>query len=103
MSDARSDRELISEPITPDPASYLVADAAAGEPPIPSRFTWRGRRYELVRVERTWKSTNAGVYHVGDVYLRRHWADVVTVCGERLRLYGERGAKPRWYLHSRSR
>jgi len=98
-----TDREFVSETIEPDPGSWRVAEAATGEPALPGRFVWRGRTYEIEAIERTWKTTDAGVHHVGDTYLRRHWADVRTACGARLRLYGERGGRPRWFLHSRLR
>ncbi len=84
-------RELISEPIEPDPDSFTL-DAGAGAPLLPRRFTWR-----------TWKTTDAAHRPVGNTYLRRHWADLKTRCGEHLRIYGERGGHPRWFLHSRVR
>jgi len=97
-------RELISEAVAPDPASFSRAGVAPGEPARPARFTWRGRAYEVAEVLRSWKTTSAGPYTTGDVYLRRHYADIRTVCGEELRLYGERGGREdRWFLHSRSR
>lgn len=95
-------RELISEPIEPDPDSFTV-DAGAGAPLLPRRFTWRECTFEIVVVERTWKTTDAAHRPVGNTYLRRHWVDVETRGGERMRIYGERGGHPRWFLHSRVR
>ena len=96
------DRELISEPIEPDPDSFTV-DAGAGAPLLPCRFTWRERTFEIARVARTWKTTDAGHRPVGNTYLRRHWVDLETRCGAHMRIYGERGGRPRWFLHSRTR
>lgn len=100
-------REFVSEPIEPDPDSFTVegpvADGGAGTPLLPRRFTWRGRTYEVATVERTWKTTDAAHRNPGNTYLRRHWADLSTVCGEQMRVYGERGGYPRWFLHSRAR
>ena len=97
-------RELISEPIEADAASFTREGAAPGEPAWPRRFRWRGRDYEIERLERSWKTTDAHVYKSGDAYLRRHYADVVTACGVRLRIYAERGGRTgRWFLHSRTR
>ena len=95
-------REFVSEPIEPDPESYAV-DGGAGSPLVPQRFTWREHTYEIATVERTWKTTDAGHRTTSNAYLRRHWADVETVCGQRMRIYGERGGRPRWFLHSRAR
>ena len=98
------DRELIGEPIEPDLTSFDRGAAAAGEPALPWRFLWRGRAYEVTGVTRRWKTTNDGPYHQGDVYVRRHYAELTTACGEQMRVYGERGGRAaRWFLHSRGR
>ncbi len=95
-------REFISEAVDPDPASFDCEGTAPGEPAWPRRFAWRGQSYEIAEVLRTWRTTSAGPYTTGDVYLRRHYAEVRTTCGELLRLYGERGGRAaRWFLHSR--
>jgi hypothetical protein len=97
-------REFISEPVEPDPRTFDRAGVAPGEPAWPLRFGWRGQTYEIVEVVRTWRTTSAGPYTTGDVYLRRHYAEVRTACGEALRIYGERGGRAaRWFLHSRVR
>ncbi len=95
-------REFISEPLVPDPESFVPG--AAGEPLLAQRFTWRERAFEIVAIERRWKTTDAAhSASGGGGYVRRHWADVRTACGERLRIYGERGGRPRWFVHSRAR
>ena len=106
--DPPSPRELIGEPIEPDPTSFDARPAARGEPARPRRFRWRGEAYEVAEVLRSWKTTDGAHKPVGDVYVRRHWIDVRTSEGEELRLYAGRGTPrgrrgPRWWLHSRAR
>ena len=82
---------------------FAAAAMARGEPGLPKAFTWRGRRFEVVRVIATWKSSTADR---GEKYLRRHWFDVLAATGERLTLYCERQAhnrrrpKARWWLYT---
>ena len=107
-ADASNPRELIGERVEPDPGSFGAARAARGEPAWPRRFAWRGRTYEIAAVERAWKTTDSAHRPVGDAYVRRHWIDVCTTEGERMRLYADRGTPrgargSRWWLHSRLR
>lgn len=97
-------RELISEPLEPDPTSFSREGVAPGAPAWPLRFTWRDRVYEVDAIERDWKGTNAGPYMTGDVYVRRFYADIRTTCGEQLRIYADKSqARGRWMVHSRAR
>ena len=97
-------RELISEPLEPDPTAFSRDGVPAGAPAWPLRFTWRARVYEIETIERTWKTTNASPYTTGDIYVRRHYADVRTACGAQLRIYADRsGRRGRWMVHSRAR
>lgn len=74
-----------------------------GEPGLPQAFEWRGRRYDVASVESSWKGHGTDR---GDVYVRRHWYDIVTACGQRMRIYfdrnpGRAGSKrSRWWLYS---
>jgi hypothetical protein len=74
-----------------------------GEPGVPRGFVWRGRRYEIAAVESSWKGHGKDR---GDTYVRRHWYDVATVCGRRMRIYfdrnpGRSGSKrSRWWVYS---
>lgn len=77
---------------------------ARGEPGVPRRFTWRGRRYEVAEVERRWKELNPAPAAAGDRYVRRHGYAILTIGGERLRLIAERRGRrgqPRWWLRER--
>ena len=69
-----------------------------------ARFRWRDGDYAVAHVERMWKTTDAGIYKSGDSYVRRHYLDIETACGARMRLYTNRGGRPPgWFLHSRAR
>ena len=68
--------------------------------------TWRGRRYEIANIAGKWKTSSADR---GEMYLRRHWFEIVTGTGERMTLYCERQAKnakkpkARWWVYSVTR
>ena len=89
------------EPIEPEPGSFDARRMARGEPGLPLRFTWRGRRYEVAEVERAWRELSAAPSPGADRYVRRHGYDVVTTDGTRMRLVGERGRGSRagrWWI-----
>ena len=94
---------FISEPIEPEAGSADPSAMGRGEPGLPRRFSWRGNHYEIDEVVANWKSHGQDR---GDVYVRKHWYDVVTTTGERMRLYFDRnpqrsGSKlGRWWLYS---
>ena len=96
-------REFVSEPLTPDAGSGSLAAMAQGEPGLPRAFTWRGTRYELARVDATWKGHGEDR---GDTYVRKHWYDIVTTSGLRLRVYFDRNPgrggsqRSRWWVYS---
>ncbi len=96
--------EFISEPIDPEPGSFDAAGMARGEPGLPARFSWRGREFRVSEILRTWK-TSAREGGVGELYLRRHWWRIRTVCGEEMTLYAQRQARGRrrWYLYTLAR
>jgi len=96
--------QLISEPITP--LELGNAAMTAGEPALPLRFKWRDAEYtvfEVVSKEREFR--REGHTASGELYLRKHWVEVVTTTGERMKLYCERQARgrnkaQRWWLYS---
>ncbi len=76
---------------------------ARGIPGVPRRFRWRGRAFEVAKVEDTWKELSASPPGGGDRYVRRHGFTVRTTDGEILKLVAARGsARVRWYLRSGS-
>lgn len=95
--------QFVSEPIEPEALSANPAAMGRGEPGLPKRFTWRGQAYEIARVAETWRSHGEDR---GDVYVRKHWYDVVTTSGVSMRIYFDRNpqrsgsARGRWWVYS---
>ena len=88
---------FVSEPIEPDASSIDSARLAQGEPGVPRAFVWRGQRYEIAGVEKTWKTWRIDR---GDRYVDRHWFTVLTKTGDRMRIYCLRSERTnrRWWL-----
>ena len=100
--------EFISEGIQPVPGSFDTSRMAAGEPGIPHQFRWRSRLFAVSKVLRTWRETGPCHHGSGEAYVRKHWFDVQTESGEKLKIYFERQAKTgsskrRWWLFSMER
>lgn len=102
-----SNEELISEAITPDPATADASAMSRGEPGMPTGFTWRDRHYAIVAVLAEWKASEAWNHSPhGQRYYRKHFYRVRTDSGEVMTLYGLRHTKPgesrrkRWWLYT---
>lgn len=98
---------LISEEVTPAEASVDARAMSRGEPGLPAQFTWRGRRFGVAEVLRTWKSASPEGGRAGaNMYVRRHYYEVRCCSGEVMTLYCERQpqsrarAKCRWWLYT---
>lgn len=97
------DEAFVSEAVAPEAGTFDASAMARGEPGLPRVFTWRGRRFEVAQVLATWKTSTADR---GEMYLRRHWYEVLAASGERMTLYCERQArnrtraKARWWLYT---
>jgi len=95
--------EFVSEPIEPAMGAADLAAMSRGEPGLPKRFTWRGQTFEVTQVLATWKTSTR---ERGDLYLRRHWFEIATSSGRRMKLYCERQTKTRskpksrWWLYT---
>ena len=94
---------FVSEPIQPEAGTFDTEAMARAEPGVPRAFVWRGERYAVAAVLAKWKTHGEDR---GDTYVRRHWFDVVTESGHRMRLYFDRNptnrgrAKGRWWLYT---
>jgi hypothetical protein len=109
VSSAR-DQVFVSEPIVPQPGSFSTVPMAAGLGSLPSAFTWRNRRYEIVEcLDHTKVSAPEGGVEGHERYLRRQMFCVRLHTGQAATLYLERhaprGASPRaarrrWFLYS---
>lgn len=96
---------FVSEAIIPVVATSDTLRMAAGEPGLPREFLWRGRTIEIAAVIRTWHETGRCSHGSPEKYVRRHWFEVTTTCGETMKIYferqprrGQKGA--RWWLFS---
>ena len=93
---------FVSEPLQAVAGTGDAGAMARGEPGLPVGFVWRGREYRIEAVARAWKSTGMDR---GEVYLRRHWWELIMATGERMVVYCERQARDRkhpgrrWWLY----
>lgn len=99
--------EFISEPIEPV-GGFDTAAMSRGEPGAPPAFRWRDRAYEVVARIGQWKSSSReGGRAQGQLYLRRHYYELMMDDGSRWTVYFERqprrsgSAKVRWFLYTR--
>ena len=74
---------FVSEAIVPVTATYDTARMAAGEPGLPRAFTWRGRTVEVAAVLRSWRETGKCRHGSPELYVRKHWYEVVTGAHQR--------------------
>ncbi len=90
---------FVGEPIDPDASTMDPSLLSQGEPDAPNAFVWREARYEIETVERRWKTHKMDR---GDKYVDKHWFEVITTGGERMRLYFDRRPKvaKRWWIFS---
>lgn len=96
---------FVSEPIKPVVATSDTARMAVGEPGLPREFVWRGRTIEIATVLRTWRETGKCRHGSPELYVRKHWFEVVTTSHETMTIYFDRqprkGRKDaRWWLLS---
>jgi phosphoribosylglycinamide formyltransferase-1 len=98
--------KFVSEPITPVAGAFETSGMLVGEPGAPQRFRWRDTEYEVTRVLKQWRETSPCRHGSGEMYVRKHWYEVATTDGHRMKLYFERQAraksqvKARWWLHT---
>ena len=98
--------DFVCEEILPAAGTFDAAGMSRGEPGLPARFAWRKTEYRLAGVRRQWKTS--GPCHSGsdEVYLRRHWYEVLTDPPAVLTIYCDRQAKDRkrpkrrWWVYS---
>ncbi|HKK05263.1 MAG TPA: DUF6504 family protein [Gammaproteobacteria bacterium] len=96
---------FVSERITPLADSHDTGRMALGEPGLPREFTWRGQTVRVASVLRTWRDTGPCRHGSGERYVRKHWYEVRTDDGRRMKLYFDRKPRgralsPRWWLYS---
>jgi hypothetical protein len=98
--------QFVGEAIRPVVATCDTARMAAGGPGLPRAFVWRGRTVEIQTVLRSWRETGPCRNGSGERYVRKHWYEVITNSGSRMKLYFERQSRSRaarrqrWWLFS---
>ena len=97
---------FVSESLQPLVATADPAAMADGGPGLPKEFRWRGRTLEVAGLLRSWRETGRCRHGSGEMYVRKHWFEVVTSERETLKIYferqprGRRRGEPRWWLYT---
>jgi Family of unknown function (DUF6504) len=91
-------RRFVSGPLAPLGDGFITA-ADGSEPPVPRAFRWGDRTLTVGAVVRSWRSSKTDR---GDAYLKRHWFELRTVCGNTIEVYYDREARrgaAQWWLY----
>ena len=99
---APSPGRFVGEPIAPDTDTFDALAMAVGTPGLPRRFRWRNADWQVAQVLSQWRTTGPCSHGGGERYVRRHWFEVLTAEGPRMRLYCDRQARSRsrWWIYS---
>jgi len=98
--------QFVSEPIEPVAETMDAARMARGEPGLPRQFRWRSEIVTVARVLGAWRETGPCRHGSGEQYVRKHWFEVITDSGVKMKIYFERQSrsakktKNRWWLFS---
>jgi hypothetical protein len=97
--------QFISEAIQPVIETIDTTRMAAGEPGLPRQFRWRSQIINITQVLSTWRETGPCHHGRGEQYVRKHWFEVSTDSGMKMKIYFERQSrsankKNRWWLFS---
>lgn len=75
-----------------------------GEPGLPTEFRWGKKTIRVASVVQTWRETGPCRNGSRERYLQKHWYEIETDEGERMKIYFERQpkrrSKARWWLYS---
>lgn len=96
---------FISEAIKPITETADTSRMAIGEPGLPLKFVWRGQTVTIRAVLRSWREIGKCCHDSPEMYVCKHWYEVVTASDGTMKLYFERhprgGRKgARWWLFS---
>jgi hypothetical protein len=98
--------EFIGEAIQPVAETIDASRMAAGGPGLPRQFRWRSETLTVAQVLNAWRETGPCRHGSGEQYVRKHWFEVATDSGLKMKLYFERQARSgknpraRWWLFS---
>jgi len=95
--------QFISAAIQPIVGTFDAARMSTGEPGLPRQFRWRSQTIQIARVLKTWRETGPCHHGSGESYVRKHWFEVLTDCGDKMKIYFQRQPrsrknKIRWWL-----
>jgi len=95
--------QFISEIIRPVAATCDTSRMAVGEPGLPREFVWRDQTIKIATVLRTWRETEKCRHGSPELYVRKHWFEVVTTSKIKLKIYFDRHPRKghkhdRWWL-----
>ena len=96
---------FVSEAIQPVVDTIDTNRMSPGEPGLPQQFRWKRQTINIVKVLKTWHDTGPCRNGSGEAYVRKHWFEVETASGPRMKIYFERQprsgkGKSRWGLFS---
>jgi phosphoribosylglycinamide formyltransferase-1 len=98
--------EFVCEEIVPAAGTFDTAGMSRGEPGLPARFVWRGHEYRVIGVVRQWKTSGPCRNGSPELYLRRHWYQILTEPRAMMTVYCDRQAKDRkkpkrrWWVYT---
>ena len=98
--------EFICEELHPVAGTADAAAMSRGEPGLPGRFRWRHAEYRVLGVVKQWKTSGPCRNGSDEVYLRRHWYQVLVEPRAVMTLYCDRQPKDRrrpkrrWWVYS---
>ncbi len=95
--------EFVGAAIQPVEGTIDAAHMSAGEPGLPRQFRRGPETIHVAQVLKTWRETGPCHHGSGETYVRKHWFEVLTDSGDKLKIYFERqprarGKKNRWWL-----
>jgi len=97
--------QFVGDVLKPATETCDAAAMAAGEPGLPRQFTWRSETIQVATVLRAWRETGPCPFGGGEMYVRKHWYQILTTAGSTLKVYFERQSRgrrkgARWWLYS---
>jgi len=95
--------QFVSAAIQPVVDTIDSTRMSIGEPGLPRQFRWGAQTIRIVSVLKTWRESGPCHHGSGERYTRKHWFEVLTDSGDRMKIYFERQArsrqfKRRWHL-----
>ena len=101
--DRNESEQFISEAIQPVAESIDAAPMTTGGPGLARQFQWRSQTIQIAQVLNTWRETGPCHHGSGELYVRKHWFEVLTDSGDTIKIYFERQSRSRsgarrWWL-----